>query len=89
MANSTATFAAATGSPDVASPTGPNFLSVVPGDAENSLLYKAIKGEVMCMNGSMTEKIARMPDDCPSKRECLTDAQIKTIGDWINAGAKM
>jgi hypothetical protein len=30
-----------------------------------------------------------MPDECPTKRECLTEAQIKTISDWINAGAKM
>jgi hypothetical protein len=62
---------------------------VVPGNAENSLLYKLLKGKAMCMNGSMTEEVDQMPHECPQERECLTEAQIKTIGDWINAGAKM
>ena len=32
---------------------------------------------------------ARMPDECPSMRACLTAAQIATITSWINAGAPM
>jgi hypothetical protein len=62
---------------------------VTPGNAEGSFLIKVLKGKSMCMNGNMMEEIDKMPDECPSKRECLTEAQIKTISDWINAGAKM
>jgi hypothetical protein len=62
---------------------------VTPGNAEGSLLYKALMGETMCMNGNMTEKIGKMPDECPTKSTCLTQAQIQTIHDWIQAGAKM
>lgn len=61
---------------------------VTPGNADGSFLIKVLKGKSMCMNGNMMEEIDKMPDDCPSKRECLTEAQIKTITDWINAGAK-
>ena len=32
---------------------------------------------------------ARMPDECPSMRACLTTAQISTITSWITAGAPM
>lgn len=62
---------------------------VVAGNAEGSLLYKVLKGETSCMNGSMTEMIDKMPSKCPGERPCLTEDQIKMVGDWINAGAKM
>jgi hypothetical protein len=29
----------------------------------------------------------RMPDECPEKRACLTDADIEIIRSWIAAGA--
>ncbi|HYQ17964.1 MAG TPA: hypothetical protein VEQ58_19460 [Polyangiaceae bacterium] len=62
---------------------------VIPGDAANSLLYKAIQGSTMCTKkGGGTETIGRMPDNC-SGASCLSADQIKLIGDWINAGAKM
>ncbi|HYP86786.1 MAG TPA: hypothetical protein VEQ59_01500 [Polyangiaceae bacterium] len=62
---------------------------VVPGDAANSLLYKAIQGSTSCTKkGGGTEQIGKMPDNC-SGASCLSAAQIKLIGDWITAGAKM
>lgn len=57
-----------------------------------SLLIKAVTGpgKISCSKaGGGTEMIARMPDDCPGERPCLTDAQIKLLTDWIAAGAKM
>lgn len=29
----------------------------------------------------------RMPDDCPEKRACLSNADVETIRSWIAAGA--
>lgn len=57
-----------------------------------SLLVQAVTGpgKISCnKSGGGTEMIARMPDDCPTARPCLTDAQIKLISDWVTAGAKM
>jgi hypothetical protein len=65
--------------------------AVVAGMPTQSLLVKAVTGpdKVTCKKGGGTEMIARMPDDCPTARPCLTDAQIKLISDWVTAGAKM
>jgi uncharacterized membrane protein len=49
---------------------------VVPGDAANSVVVHALHGT----NGKK-----KMP---PAQGKPLTDAQIKLIEDWINAGAK-
>src|SRR4051794_25750923 len=48
--------------------------AVVPGKADESLLYKAVRreGDVQMPPGKTT----------------LTAAEVKAIGDWINAGAK-
>ena len=64
---------------------------VVPGNTTGSFLLTAIKGpgKVTCMDNGQSEMIARMPDDCPEDRPCLTDAEIKLVEDWIAAGAKM
>jgi hypothetical protein len=64
--------------------------AIVPGMPTASLLVKAVTGpgKVTCKKGGGTEMIARMPDDCPTDRACLTDAQIKLISDWVTAGAK-
>ena len=56
---------------------------VIPGDATNSVIARVIAGAYSgCTN-------ARMPDDCPQMRQCLTAAQIATITSWITAGAPM
>jgi hypothetical protein len=49
---------------------------VVPGDAANSVVVHALHGT----NGKK-----KMP---PAQGKPLTDAEIKLIEDWINAGAK-
>jgi hypothetical protein len=65
---------------------------VVAGMPEMSLLYKVIQGDTMCnKKGGGMEKLAKMPDHCGSGANtpmCLNADQIKTIGDWITAGAK-
>jgi hypothetical protein len=63
---------------------------IVPGMPAMSLLVQAVTGpgKISCnKKGGGTEMIARMPDDCPADRACLTDAQIKLISDWVAAGA--
>jgi hypothetical protein len=64
---------------------------VVPSNAAGSFLVSVIKGQAMCMNGTMMETIPRMPNDCSTSsmnpRACLTAAQIKLIEDWVAAGA--
>jgi hypothetical protein len=59
---------------------------IVPNDAANSVISQMIKAAV-------TGCGARMPKDCSTSstnpRACLTAAQIKTIDDWIMAGAPM
>lgn len=59
-------------------------------DGPNSLLVKIIKGATTCQNSGMSQNIARMPMNCGmggTNPACLTEAQIKTISDWITAGA--
>jgi hypothetical protein len=65
---------------------------VVPGMPAQSLLVQAVTGpgKITCnKKGGGTEMIARMPDDCPTDRPCLTPEQIKLISDWVAAGAPM
>ena len=57
-----------------------------------SLLVQFVtgSGKITCnKKGGGTEMIARMPDDCPTDRPCLTAEQIKLIMDWVAAGAPM
>jgi hypothetical protein len=61
---------------------------VVANMPDQSLLLQAVKGSMpMCDS----KALGRMPDNCSTSsatpRACLTDAQIKTISDWISAGA--
>ena len=65
---------------------------IVPNMPTMSLLVQAVTGpgKITCMKkGGGTEMIARMPDDCPGDRPCLTPDQIKLITDWVAAGAPM
>ena len=56
---------------------------IVPNDVTNSVIAQVIMAKLTgCTN-------ARMPDECPSMRACLTTAQISTITSWITAGAPM
>ncbi len=56
---------------------------IEPGDVAMSVIAQTIMASVSgCTN-------ARMPDECPSMRPCLTAAQIATITSWITAGAPM
>jgi len=56
---------------------------IVPNNVANSVIAQVIMASVSgCTN-------ARMPDECPSMRQCLTAAQISTITNWITAGAPM
>ena len=73
-----------------ASPNAPKTMAactsrklIVANDVTNSVIAQVIMAAVTgCTN-------ARMPDECPSKRACLTAAQIATITNWIIAGAPM
>ena len=62
--------------------------TLVTANDANSLLVKVVSGPTMCTNGTAMESLAKMPDNC-SGNSCLTPAQIKTITDWIAAGAPM
>ena len=54
---------------------------IEPGDVAMSVIAQVITASLSgCTN-------ARMPDECPSMRPCLTAAQIATITSWITAGA--
>jgi hypothetical protein len=56
---------------------------IKPNDVANSVIAQVVMAKVSgCTN-------ARMPDECPSMRACLTVAQIATITSWITAGAPM
>jgi hypothetical protein len=57
---------------------------IVPGQPTMSLLYQKVSG-----TGIPSGCGDKMPDECPSKRPCLTTAQVETIRDWIAAGAPM
>ena len=65
---------------------------VVAGDVNGSLLANIVKGNTTCKNNGNNQNIVRMPDDCSATgntpRPCLTADKIKTITDWIAAGAK-
>lgn len=73
-----------------ANPSGSRVMSsctsrmlIVPNNPGTSVIAQAVMASVSgCTN-------ARMPDECPSMRTCLTAAQISTITNWINAGAPM
>jgi hypothetical protein len=64
---------------------------VVPSNTAGSFLITAITKGGMCPKGG--NQIGRMPDSCSTTssnpRACLTTAQIKTITDWVAAGAPM
>lgn len=51
---------------------------IVPGDPDQSLMVQVLKGPVP------DKKIPQMP----MKRAPLSEADQKTISDWIKAGAK-
>ena len=56
-------------------------------DGANSLLPKVVVGSIKCGN----DTVPQMPEGCQpgdAQRPCLTTAQVKTITDWIAAGAK-
>lgn len=65
-------------------------IPVVAGNANGSLLANVVKGSAMCKNNGADQNLPRMPFQCTpnGNTKCLTDAQIKTITDWIAAGAK-
>jgi hypothetical protein len=59
------------------------MILIKPGDLKGSLIYqKIIKG------GTLGQCGKRMPNGCEPD-DCLLDEEIKLIGDWITAGAKM
>ena len=64
---------------------------VMANDAANSFLAKVVQARSSCSKGGGMEQIARMPDNCSTTssnpRACLSAAEIKTITDWIAAGA--
>jgi hypothetical protein len=60
-----------------------NRALVVPGMPAQSLIVAMVEAA----SGPRMSCGARMPDDCPTDRPCLTAAQIQVIKDWIQAGA--
>ena len=60
---------------------------VKPNDEAGSFLVTVVKMGGSCPTGGGT--IGKMPEGCGTagKPACLTTAQIKTITDWIAAGA--
>jgi hypothetical protein len=64
---------------------------VVPSNTAGSFLITAITKGGACPKGG--NSIGRMPDNCSptstNPRACLSAAQIKTITDWVAAGATM
>jgi hypothetical protein len=66
---------------------------VTPSNATDSFLVKLVTGpgQSTCKDSGKDTKVDRMPNKCGSGGNtpaCLTAAQIKTISDWIAAGAK-
>jgi hypothetical protein len=63
---------------------------VVPSNTAGSFLLSVVSvtspAKATCKNNGTDEMIAKMPDNC-NGNSCLTTAQIKTISDWIAAGA--
>jgi hypothetical protein len=64
---------------------------VVANNAASSYLLQIVQGRAACMNNGATEMIGPMPLACSktsaNPRACLTAAQIKTLTDWVGAGA--
>jgi hypothetical protein len=56
---------------------------VVPGNLDGSLLAIMLGTDDGPRMGCGTQ----MPDDCPEKRDCLSDEDTQTILDWIAGGA--
>lgn len=56
---------------------------VVPGGPERSLLMAVIEEP----EGPRRNCAERMPQGCPERRPCLSEAEIGTIRRWIQAGA--
>ena len=53
-----------------------SFFIVAPGDPENSYLYRKIKGDDRIIG-----------DQMPLQGDCLTDAEVESIRQWIANGA--
>lgn len=55
-------------------------------DQPGSYLLAVVKGDTQCQKGG--GNIGRMPDNCTpnGNTKCLTDAQVKILSDWIDAG---
>jgi len=59
---------------------------MTPGDV-NSFIVKVINtGGATCKDGGTDSKVPRMPDNCTGAT-CLSADKIKTISDWVAAGA--
>ncbi|RYZ03959.1 MAG: hypothetical protein EOO73_25200 [Myxococcales bacterium] len=66
-------------------------IPVIKNMPNDSLLVQILKGgnPTACKaEGGGSENVDRMPNNCGNgPTQCLSDAQIKTISDWIAAGA--
>jgi hypothetical protein len=62
---------------------------MVPGDATSFIVKVINTGGGTCKDGGTDNTIPRMPYMCGTGANpaCLTAAQIKTITDWVTAGA--
>jgi hypothetical protein len=61
---------------------------ITPGDAAGSFLVKVISNPMSaCKDGGADKMIPKMPMMCGTNPMCLSADKIKTITDWINAGA--
>lgn len=63
---------------------------VVPNMPNDSLLVQIVTaGNPMACKaeGGAMQNIPRMPNNCGNQPQCLSAAQIKTLSDWIAAGA--
>jgi hypothetical protein len=69
--------------PATAPPQCHNRPLVVPGDPDVSLLVVVIE-EPESPRAGCAE---RMPHSCPDRRPCITGTELRTIRDWITAGA--
>ena len=68
---------------------GRSGVSIIPGDAKNSLLFKLLSGPVpRPVKGEDDKDIAPMPKAKRGEKfKPLTDAQIAVIRRWIDQGA--
>jgi hypothetical protein len=61
---------------------------VTPNDAAGSILVKVISGTTaMCKDAGTDKPVPKMPYMCGTNPMCLSADKIKTISDWIAAGA--